>query len=394
MDTTGDSIVTIGTFISYMTYYIKMGIYANKGTDNDLLLERCIKLYNKYTKLESSPTISSEDEICVRKCLKRLNLVLKIEDDDNIEIKKCDIQNKSNQAKILELQPHPSLESNNLNEMMEFLEENPIDIFTNIPLTFVLKPGKYQEIIWQYTRALFYISQLVLSKVREGTDPSTPSFILKNKIYDESLLAFGSILEKIESMEECGEMNKLMALDNFLKKKLLKSGLSQENVGTAKDEVKEIFQRKGLGNNPAMNKMIDTISDKLVNFDASEGNIVQSMFSMAQSVAEEMRPELESDPEAFQNTLGSVTEIFRDMMQNADQEGNQMPAEFKEIATLATSMMSNDPNAPPPGSDELYSLLERMISANGLDREAFYNSMSGGNGELDMSKLQSFLSTM
>jgi hypothetical protein len=384
-----DSIVTIGTFIQYMTYYAKMGIYANKGTDKDQLLERSIKLYNKYKKLEASPTISSDDENCVRKCLKRLNLVLKVDSDLN----PINIMDKSNQAQILNLKGHPSLESDNLDGMLEFLEENPIDIFTNIPLSFILKSGKYQPIIWQYTRALFYISQLVLSKVRDGADLRSPLTILKNQIYDQSLLIFGSILEKIESIEECAEMNKLMALDNFLNKKLIKTGLNQENVSTAKDEVKEIFQRKGLGNNSAMNRMIDTISDRLVNFDASDGNLVQSMFSMAQSVAEEMRPELENDPDAFQNTLGSITEIFQDMMSTADQEGNTMPAEFKEIAMMATSMMSADPTTP-SNPDDISALLERMIQANGLDRDAFYNSMNGDNGQLDMSKLQLFLSQM
>jgi len=121
--------------------------------------------------------------------------------------------------------------------------------------------------------------------------------------------------------------------------------------------------------------------------------LVQSMFSMAQSVAEEMRPELENDPDAFQNTLGSITEIFQDMMSTADQEGNTMPAEFKEIAMMATSMMSADPTTP-SNPDDISALLERMIQANGLDRDAFYNSMNGDNGQLDMSKLQLFLSQM
>ncbi len=40
-------IINIGTFLEHLTYYIKMGIYINKGTDNNQLLDRCINIYNK-----------------------------------------------------------------------------------------------------------------------------------------------------------------------------------------------------------------------------------------------------------------------------------------------------------------------------------------------------------
>jgi len=393
MDVTEDNIVTIGTFIEYLTYYIKMGIYINKGTDNNALLERCIKLYNRYKQLEASDKISNSDEISVRKCLKRLNLVLKVDS----ELNPIDIQIRSNQSKIISLNPHPSFESDNLKEMIESATKHQIDIFTNIPLTFMLRPSKHQQLLWLYTKVLFYVSQLILSKPSANADQTDPAVQLKCKVYGESLERFSSVLEQIESFEEAAKVNKLMALDNFLNNKLIKTGINEESIATAKNEVKEIFQRKGLTNNPAMNKMIDTISDKLTNFDASDGNLVQNMISMAQTVAEEMRPELENNPEAFQNTLGSITEIFQDMMNNSggiDGVEGEMPAEFKNIMGIVKSMTDMNPTDENSmsGMDDIMSELERMVSSNGLDRESFFRSIGTDTGDIDLDKLQSFLS--
>ena len=59
--------INIGSFTKNLTYYIKLGIYINKGTDKDSTLERCIKLHNKYKTIEASPEISDIDEAFVRK---------------------------------------------------------------------------------------------------------------------------------------------------------------------------------------------------------------------------------------------------------------------------------------------------------------------------------------
>ena len=243
MEEETNSIITIGTFIQYLTYYIKMGIYVNKGTDDDALLERCIKLYNKYKKLEASDTIIGVGEInesFVRKCIKRLNLILKVDDDLN----PIDIRDKSNQAKIISLKPHPSLESGNLKEMIKYAKKNKIDILTNISLSCMIKPGKNQKLLWLYTRALFYISQIILSNPNPNASLDDPMVQFKNNIWEESLVHFSSILEQIESLEETTTLNKSMALDCFLKNKLIKTGINEENITTAKNEVKEIFQKK------------------------------------------------------------------------------------------------------------------------------------------------------
>src|SRR6056297_1680690 len=104
-----ENIVNISTFVHYLTYYIKMGIFINKGTDKDDILEKTIKLYNKYKSIENNKNISDKDETLVRKCSKRLNLILKI-DDKNEPI---NIRNKENQTRMIHLDPHPSLLNGN-----------------------------------------------------------------------------------------------------------------------------------------------------------------------------------------------------------------------------------------------------------------------------------------
>ena len=154
---------------------------------------------------------------------------------------------------------------------------------------------------------------------------------------------------------------------------------------------KKYFKRKGLTNNPAMNKMIDTISDRLTNFDASEGNLIQSMISMAQSVADEMKPDLENNPDAFQNTLGSITEIFQDMMSTSEGPGN-IPSELKDILNIVKSMTGTDGNNLQSDGSDIMATLETIIEANGLDREAFFNAIKTDTGEIDLNKLESCLS--
>src|SRR5438045_9781928 len=115
MDTNTD--ITIGTFIQYLTYYLQLSIYVNKGTEDNVLLERCIKLYNKCKKIEvTEEEIDSADEVFIRKMLKRFNLVLKVDINGN----PVNISDKSNQTKILELNCHESLLGNSMKEMIEY----------------------------------------------------------------------------------------------------------------------------------------------------------------------------------------------------------------------------------------------------------------------------------
>lgn len=381
-------LINIGTFIQHLTYYLKTTIYINKGTDKDLLLERCIKLYNKFKTIEANATkgLEEKDETFVRKCLKRLNLILKVNSDGH----PVDIRDKNNQIQMVFLKEHPSLEENNLDYMIDYAITNDINIFAEVPLMFVLRESKYKDILWQYTRSLFYISQILISKTEESDDPNNKTIMTKRQITNKSLEMLEKILESISILEKNIELNKIMALDKFLNTKLIKTGINETNVNEARQEVKNMFSKKGLGNDNSMTKMIDSISDKLSQVDLSKGNIIQNMFGIAQNVAQEMKGDLEGNPEKFQNTLGALTEVFKEAMDDSTKSGDEIPTDLKN---MFNQVLSLNPSQTELNDSELSKNLENIISANGLDSDQFYQSIKDPNGEINVGKLQNFIAS-
>jgi hypothetical protein len=383
-----EDFINIGIFIQHLTYFIKIGIYINKGTDKDALLERCIKLYNKYKTIEITKEINERDETFVRKSLKRLNLILKI-DANGIPI---DITNKENQLRMAFIDAHPSLANDDMASMIEHATKYNINILSDIPLIFILRESKYQEILWQYTRSLFYISQILISKVDPNANFHDEITIAKQKILDDAINKLETILISISETEDKIKLNQMMTLDKFLKIKLV-NGISENNVNEARQEVKEIFVKKGLGQDNSMTKMIDSISDKLTNIDLSKGNIIQSMFGIAQNVANEMRGDLENNPEKFQSTIGAITEVFQEAMDDTSKNGNEIPSELKNMFNqiLAVSPLGTNATGKEPTEEEIAQNLENIIQMNGLDREQFYESIKDNNGGIDANKLENFL---
>lgn len=383
-----EDFINIGTFIQHLTYYLKTTIYINKGTDKDSLLELCIKMYNKFKTIEANAIkgLDQKDEPFVRKCLKRLNLILKVTSDGF----PVDIRDKNNQIQMIFLEEHASLKTNNLKSMIDYATTNNINIFPEVPLMFILRDSKYKEILWQYTRSLFYISQILISKTEESDDPNNKTIIMKRYVTSNSLENLEKILESISELEKNIELSKIMALDKFLNTKLIKTGINETNVNEARQEVKNMFSKKGLGNDNAMTKMIDSISDKLTQVDLSKGNIIQNMFGIAQNVAQEMKGDLESSPEKFQNTLGALTEVFKEAMDDSSKSGDEIPPDLKNMFHQVLSM---DPSQLDSNDSELTKNLENIISTNGLDRDQFYQSIQNSNGEINIEKLQNFITS-
>lgn len=318
------------TFVCQLTAFLKIGIYSNRGTDDENLLNKCIRTYNKYKLIETSQNISSEDEVFVRKAMKRLNLILKIDENGD----PVDIKTKENQLRIFDLQCHPSLENDSFDEMAKFLNVNKIDILTGIPLKFLLVEGPYGELLWQYTRSLYYVSQMVLSVQGMETNPK------KKKIFDESCSKFETILFNITDLETKLEIDGLMAVDSFLGNKLVNT--SKADIGQAKDEVIKLFSNKGMGENNAIMNMIQKISGELEKVDLSQGNVMQCMFGIAQTVANDMRGDLENNPDGLQNAFGAIAEVFQDTMNSSMKDGEELPAEMKAMMANLVNMNNHE----------------------------------------------------
>ena len=244
-----------------------------------------------------------------------------------------------------------------------------------------------ESFLLQYnTRVLFYVSQLILSK-NNSANPG---------IYNEALISFASILEEIETNGTVAEINKLMSTDIFLNKKLLtvKKSAPKEpiDIDAAKTGIKNLFQKKGIQDNPTVNNLINVIADNFAKYDSSDGNFFQMAFSMAGTIAEEARPELERNPDALQELLTPMVEIFQDMMNSPEGEGCNIPDEFKNIISAVASMTGAGAEMTPESIPQIMNTLgidahedadisnimtviDRLAADKGMNQEEFCRSL-------------------
>lgn len=420
-------IIDISIFIQYLTYYIKIAIFINKGTEDETILHKCIELYNLYKTIEStiSEGISAEDNIIIRKCWKTLNLILKT----NADGKPIDIRKKDNQRKILTLSPHESIKNDDIKQIITHATTYNINIFTNVPLMFVLRESKYRELLWQYTRCLFTLSQILASNVKmpnneqsvseknivsdsvtsdtlasdisisvsDTSDKKQNSYksndnkqAIKMNLFNESMVLIEQILEQIALLEDNTKLDQLMSVDKYLNIKLIKTGINEKSIEDAKKGVKEMFIKKGIQDN-SMSNIIDSISDKLVGADFSNGHLIQNMIGIAQNVACEMKDDLATDPDKFQDTLGAITEVFRDAMNDNDKNGGEVPPELRNMFNSIIDTNNGDVEA---STNEITKNLENIIVSQGMDREEFFNNIQDENGNVNISNIEKIFSQM
>lgn len=365
-----DNIFNIKFFLDQLSYYLKIGLYVNKGIDDNELLERCIKIYNKIKKLEYDDEINETNDVFIRKILKRLNLILKTDNNKSINI-----LDKNYQLKIFELQPHSSIIDDDFQKMIDYAKNNNINILTNIPLLFILRESKYQQLLWQYTRYLFYISQVILSK-QNNTQ-------IKEKVFNDSIEKIEEILLKIKNLEETININKILEADSYLNSKLTKSKMSEKNINEARNGVKNLLSEKGLSNDKTMDKIIESITNKIPTMDLSKGNIIKNMFEIAQNVSEEVKGDM--DNVNIGDTLNKVMNIFHESINN--DKTNDIPLELKNVIGNLNNMQQNSPD------ENIKNQLEKLIDDNGLDKNIINNGIKDGS-KLDINKIQSYVNNL
>lgn len=384
-----ENIVTYQNLAEYLSYYLKVSIFINKGTEDDTVLNKCINLCNFYKQIENTAEITNEQEDYIRKNIKRINLIFKLDSEGHA----VDIRKKEFQSKMIYLLEHPSLEENNVSSMIEHVTENNINIFPGIPLMFVLRTSKYQGLLWQYTRLIFYMTQLFLSNTGPNLNSTDRYTITKQHIFDNSALRLEEILVNIEKIQETININKLMGVDQFLNSKL-GNGIDKTKVNDATDEVKKILIKKGVGGNNSMERMIDSIASQITGADLTQGNVLQNMFGIAKNVADELRGDLEGNPDSLRNTIGTITEVFNEAINNSAEE---MPADLKNIFNVVLSFQGNTSNGttdPNVSEEELMKQLGAIVETNGLNKEEFFTSIKTESGEIDATKLENMLTTL
>jgi hypothetical protein len=371
-----ESILNLNDFAERLAYYLKVGIFINKGTTDDVVLDKCIKWCNNYVLISKTDKLSEEQESFMRKNIKRINLIMKVDDNGN----PIDIRNKEYQTKILSLKEHESIYSNNLDQMINYSTLNNVHIFPGISLMFILRESKYRELLWQYTRSIFYFTQLFIAAGSKSNKE------IKKKITDSSLEMLEDILNKISEIEEDIKLTKIINADKFLSAKI--KDINKEKINNAANEVKNIFVKKGLGENNSMTRIVDSISEKLGGANFMEGNVIQNVFNIATSIISEVKGDIDSNPENLKSTIETITEVLHETINGSSDE---VPSEVKSIFGLLSKF--NAENQSDESTEEITKQLQLISSSQGLDYNELFSAVSV-NGKIDASKLDSTLRSL
>jgi len=256
-------------------------------------------------------------------------------------------------------------------------------------LMFMIRRGKYQRLLWQYTRAIFYVSQLLLTKVDDKDDLTDAHVHLKKNIYDEAAGKLELILVLIDELEEKIRMEQVMKVDTFLDSTLLKSGLTESNIDAMKEGMEEHMKKKGI-NNKIVSTLVGTVTDQLKKLEVSPGNLMHSLHSIAQNIADDLRNS--GDPacnkEGLSDTLTVLKGLMFDMINDND---STIPANIKDMVKglIDTSPILSSETAT---MEEINEELEKLITTHGLDSREFMESITDeSTNSIDPTKLENYL---
>lgn len=379
MDNQDGDIITFKLFLEYFTYLIKLTLHINKGIDNDKIINKLILMYNKFKTIETAKEVTEADEKSVRIVLKRINLALKVTKKNN----PIDINDKNNQAKILTLKEHPAVINDQLDAMVTYAHTHGTELLQGIPLWIFLKDSKFQQLIWQYIRLLYLVSQMIIANpYGSEKDP------IKTKIYDDSLVIFANVLEKIDKLEQKLKAGQAVELDEFCKIKLVK--VQTEDVGIAMEEIQGIFEKRGLSKNRTMRKLMDKITSKIPEVTGDDGNLAGNIIGIGKSVADEILPELQENPDDVREILDVLPDIFQDLLSHdALKDTSKLPKELQSALEMVRSLVGNGSfKGGEDGGETILLALEDFAKANGMSKDEFFKMIVDENGIISHKKLE------
>jgi hypothetical protein len=327
MSNTAENNIDIRSFVEETLTFLRTLIFVSKGTINEELLEKSISVYNRLAKITNGEKSDIGDRKKnfklfldhVRRIIKRVNLVLKVNPDGTA----VDITDKNSQKILETLECHPSLVENNKDAMIEHATVSELCIFQNIPLSFCLEEGEYQEIMWQTVRVIYFMSQILLCK-------NNSTIVAQTYEYLENALTNLIVLQ-----QESDILNKVKN-DEFLKIRLFND--NHDNINKSVKYITKSFRDKGINEGGVMYKTLQKVAEKLEDGNIMEsfqnGDIVSSVFGLANGISQEMG-EQDVDPENGKKDFGSILQILRTFVEESD----TLPAECKEIIELAESQI-------------------------------------------------------
>lgn len=320
-----DDIINIPSFLSYLTHLLKLLIYLNDDGDKKQVL---IETYNKFRRLELE---KSYDDDAIKKCLKRINLSLKIDDD-----KPVNIADKNNQKIIFSLEPFPALVNGDMEEAIVYSETFNINVLTDISLKLIL--SKKNELVWLYLRCLFYLSQCILAMKSDS-----------EKYADIIDKACDNLVDIMEQIDKVGEKdskdgNPLKFIDGLLNSKLSDQKIDSKVLEDSKEEMMKLLNAND-SQNKTMGKIFDKLGGKIDKLDFSGGNILQSIIGIAKDIVEDIKLDIEDNPDEFANDAQGFQGILSGFM---SPENGIVPPEMSSLIEGLTEMASGksevDPN--------------------------------------------------
>lgn len=344
-----NSFINTDVFISRLLYFIKLAIFANKSTDDDETLNKCVALYNKIKKIDFKDERTEEDDNTIRRFIKILNLSLKVDANGVL----VNIGDKQMQTQILKLKAHPAIESKDLGAMKRFLKEKDIALFYGIPLSFFLKKCKHDSVAWQYLLICYHITQILVAELSE--DSVAPE-IIQTSLDDLEVCLIDSSKNPVTNT-----VNKLMSKDVYLNNVLLKpnsAAMIQESVV----EVKKILSDRGISEESALFKLVDKISDKLEGIDQDGSNIFTKLGSIIGELSLEMRCQMPSGSTTdIKSDIQNIIEIFKEVTSN-DKNMEKIPKESRAMIDKIMKVIPTDPNE--KMSEEKAQELQQMFGSD------------------------------
>jgi hypothetical protein len=336
----------VNKFLEYIANILRIAIYINRTTDELAVLQKCVDMYETVVSIIKQKELTDESKLYITKLVKRCNIILKTQDS-----KPLNIQDKNIQRNIMEYAPNTSIELDSLKSFKVYIEKNyedgAINLFPEIPLKFILYANKKCDHLgrlnWQYMRCAFYISQIILAKDKDI------------ELVEATVDYITEILEEIEKLDKHYDITKELNNDEFLKAKISRLSVDEDDLDEASENVKKMLTDK-LGEDNILVEIIGRITEGMRDSEFEEGNMMQNMFSIAQTVCSEFRHRFEEQPDILQQSVVTVQGIFKEHV-TSESDFGQMPPIIKQ---MLDGNINDD-------EDKVQTYIQEYMEANDID---------------------------
>lgn len=350
-----------------ITFVLKLALHANKGGNQEELLEKAIVVYNVFKEIESNMTdLPKEKMDRVSKLLLRFNLSFKVKPDGTL----ANPSQREDCRMISTLSPHQILYSEDYRAAREFADEHDIKPITGIPLSFLLKEGRFQELSWLYIQSIFFISQYISAK--------KPTYPDGARILEDALDQLDNVLTRAELIKEEIKIDERLSRDSYLRRKLFKPDIiSAGKIEEAKAEMFRIFKKKGTENSLIF-KLIDRVGDRVTDIQNSEGSLFTGMFGVAKDIAIDMKEELQANQDSMASSVRAAKSVFNEAFQKSVADGENITPELQGIVNTIDKY---DPNNPTIDISQLRTVIDATSSVHGLTSDQVEGMMQGSSGD-------------